>query len=243
MAELMIYERVVPLNQQTHEKLRVRPPKNFTYAARINSVPLLASEFFDASREYPIVFTEGPNGVLPVALLGLREGENLFVGTAGKWDARYVPAFVRRYPFVPAKGDQGELVVCIDEASSCFEGRDGEALFVDGKPSAQLEHAMNFLREFHAAAANTEAFARRLRELGLLRATDSVAKLNDGTQYRLNGLLVVDEAKLRALEVAAVTELFANGSLAAIHAHLISLGNLGGLVDRLSARGKTSKAR
>jgi hypothetical protein len=65
----------------------------------------------------------------PAALLGLREAENLFVDRDGKWDARYVPAFVRRYPFVPGKGPQGELLVCIDEASSCFDAGEGEALF------------------------------------------------------------------------------------------------------------------
>jgi len=91
-------------------------------------VPLLASEFFEAAREYPIVFARGEAGPVPAALLGLREAENLYVDNAGKWDARYIPAFVRRYPFVPGKGAQGELLVCIDEASQCFDTKEGEAL-------------------------------------------------------------------------------------------------------------------
>jgi hypothetical protein len=53
-------------------------------------------------------------------LLGLREAKTCSSTPTGKWDARYVPAFVRRYPFVPAKGPQGDLLVCIDEASPCF---------------------------------------------------------------------------------------------------------------------------
>ena len=236
MSEMMFYERVVALNDQTHAKLKVRPATNFAYAAGTNSVPLLASEFFEAAREYPIVFARGENGPTPAAMLGLREAENLYVNQAGKWDARYVPAFVRRYPFVPGKGAQGELLVCIDEASPCFGTKEGEALFVDGKPSPQLDHAMKFLTEFHQAAAATEALGRRLQELGLLRPADSLAQLSDGTQFRLNGLSVVDEAKLRALERDVVHELFASGTLAVIHAHLISLGNLGALLDRLSRR-------
>lgn len=238
---MIFYERVVALNDQAHARLRMRPATSFAYAAKTNSVPLLASEFFDAAREYPIVFASGEGGPTPAALLGLREAENLYVDREGKWDARYVPAFVRRYPFVPGKGALGELLVCIDEASPCFGTDEGEALFVEGKPSAQLEHAMKFLTEFHQAAAATELLGRRLQELGLLRQTDSLARLNDGTQFRLNGLNVVDEAKLRALDRDAVQELFANGTLAAVHAHLMSLGNLGSLVDRLSRRDVDNK--
>jgi hypothetical protein len=123
----------------------------------VNSVPLLASEFFECAREYPIVFARGQSGPLPAVLLGLRESENLFVDADGKWGARYVPAFVRRYPFVPANGSGGDLLVCIDESSPCFSTTEGEALFADGKPTPQLEHAIKFLREFHQAAAATEA--------------------------------------------------------------------------------------
>ena len=237
MSEMMFYERVVALNDQTHAQLKVRPAKGFAYAAKTNSVPLLASEFFEAAREYPIVFARGDAGPVPAALLGLREAENLYVDNADKWDARYIPAFVRRYPFVPGKGAQGELLVCIDEASQCFDTKEGEALFVAGKPSAQLEHAMKFLADFHQAAASTELLGRRLQELGLLRQADSLAQLNDGSQFRLNGLNVVDETKLRELDRDTVQELFANGTLAVIYAHLMSLGNLGALADRLSRRG------
>ncbi len=237
MSEMMFYERVVALNDQAHAGLKVRPASSFAYAARTNSVPLLAREFFEAAREYPIVFTRGETGPVPAALLGLREAENLYVDRDGKWDARYIPAFVRRYPFVPGKGAQGELLVCIDEASPCFDTEQGEALFVAGKPAAHLEHAMKFLAEFHQATAATELMGRRLQDLGLLRQADSVAQLNDGSRFRLNGLNVVDEVKLRALDSDVVLELFANGTLAAVYAHLMSLGNLGALVDRLGRRG------
>lgn len=109
-------------------------------------------------------------------------------------------------------------------------------MFADGKPTPQLEHAIKFLREFHKAATSTEQLGRRLDELGLLRQAASLAQLKDGQQFRLNGLNVVDEARLRALDKDIVQEMFANASLAVIYAHLISLSNLAGLVDRLSSR-------
>lgn len=234
MSDLLFYERIVPLNERVHGALRVKPVTSFPFARRANSVPILAGEFVDCAREYPIVFARNDQATLPLALLGLREKENLFVKAAGTWDARYVPAFVRRYPFVPGKDDRGQLLVCIDEAAGCFATDTGEPLFQEGKPTRQLEHAIAFLREFQQGAAATEAFAARLDALGLLRDADSLAQLRDGSQYRLRGLRVVDEAKLRALDAAAVAELFANGSLGLIYAHLMSLGNLGRLADRMS---------
>lgn len=236
MSEMIFYERVVALNDKTHADLKVRPADNYLFAAKTNSVPLLISEFLECAREYPIVFTRSEAGYVPAALLGLRESENLFIGPEGKWDARYVPAFVRRYPFVPGKGAQGEMLVCIDEASPCFDTDVGEPLFRAGKPTAQLDHAMKFLGEFHQATLATEALGQRLEALGLLRQADSLAQLNDGRQFRLNGLNVVDESKLRNLDRDVVHELFVAGSLALIHAHIVSLGNLGALADRLSKR-------
>lgn len=241
MSEMLFYERAVPLNAQNHANLKMRPAQGFSYAARSNSAPLLASEFFNCAREYPIVFVRGDAGPVPVALLGLREGENLFVGASGKWDARYVPAFVRRYPFVPAKGAQDELLVCIDEASPCFDASAGEALFAAGKPTAHLQHALKFLTEFHRGALATEAIVHRLDELKLLREADSLAQLNAGGQFRLAGLHVINEARLHALDSAEVHELFANGALGLIYAHLISLGNLAALMERMTRRNAPAK--
>lgn len=236
MSEMMFYEKVVALNDQAHAHLKVRPTSSFDYAAKTNSVPLLATEFFDCAREYPIVFVQADEGPVPAVLLGLRDAENLFVDADGKWDARYIPAFVRRYPFVPGKGDQGQLIVCIDEASPCFGNTEGEALFVDGKPAPQLEHAMKFLAEFHQVAAETQKIGQRLLSLGLLKPADSLARLADGREFRLQGLNVVDETKLRALDKDKVQELFADGTLALIYAQLFSMGSLAGLIDRMSHR-------
>lgn len=242
MAEMMFYERVVALNDQMHAQLKVRPATSFAYATATNSVPLLATEFFDCAREYPIVFVQTDTGPVPAALLGLRDAENLFVDATGKWDARYIPAFVRRYPFVPGTGAQGELIVCIDEASPCFDAQEGESLFASGKPTPQLEHAMKFLSEFHQAAALTQKIGQRLQALGLLRPADSLARMADGSEYRLQGLNVVDEAKLRELDSDKVNELFADGSLGLIYAQLLSMGNLNALVDRMSRRANSDSA-
>lgn len=236
MSELLFYERVVALNEQKHANLRVKPIVRFGFAREANSVPILGAEFGECAREYPIVFTSGSGTLVPAVLLGLRERENLFVGADGKWDGRYVPAFIRRYPFAPGKDAEGQLLVCIDEAAECFDTAQGEPLFTDGKPTKQLDHALNFMREFQQGAAATEALGARLESLGVLRDADSVAQLNDGTRFRLTGLRVVDENKLRALTPDVIHQLFMDGALGLIHAHLISLGNLVRLVNRLDMK-------
>jgi len=65
----------------------------------------------------------------PVALLGITPHENLRVTPEGRWDARYVPAFIRRFPFLTAgvKGTQSPGVF-VDTAWSGFNDDEGEAL-------------------------------------------------------------------------------------------------------------------
>lgn len=240
---MLFYQRIVALSDQTHAHLRMKPQTTFRYAAKINSVPILAGEIAECARYYPIVFGEGENGLVPVALLGLREGENLFVGVDGRWAVPYVPAFVRRYPFIGAKGPDGRVVVCIDETASCLGATEGDPLFAEGAPTAALNHALQFLNEFQAGAAHTEALAARLGSLNLLREADSMAQLKTGQKFRLGGLRVVDENCLRELADADVLDLFRSGGLQMIHLHLLSLGNLGPLLDRLAEREATTKSR
>src|SRR5688500_17547035 len=100
MTQLLIYETAVPVSSERHGKCSIEPGKGHGYARRINSVPLMAVEFPQASAEYAIVFAQSGEDFLPVVILGARQGENLYVGEEDRWNADYVPAFVRRYPFI-----------------------------------------------------------------------------------------------------------------------------------------------
>lgn len=235
MAEMIFYHNVVALNSEVHAGIKIKPPVlGYFYARRTNSVPILANEAAHCALEYPIVFVQGNDGFVPIVLLGLRDSENLYVNISGEWDARYVPAFVRRYPFVPGRDAEGKLVVCIDEKSPCLGTGQGEPLFAEGVPTPRLESAVQFLDEYNQIAMATEALGRRIGELGLLRAADPVVEFTSGEQFRLSGPHVIDEVKLQALDKDTVHELFISGALGLIHAHLVSLGNFSGLLDRLS---------
>lgn len=246
MASTLFYERPVILNRERHRHSRLAPaPSHFAFAARANALPIATTEFGEAARHYPIVFVGEEGGLFGVAaLVGLTRDENLLVDAQGRWAAgTYVPAFARRYPFVLAHGVEGQpqdqLTVCIDEvyAGLSVDGQgEGEALFdADGKETPYLQRVLEFLSAFHQDVQRTTAFAQRLKELGLL-VSKSITVERRGTRQTLEGVWIVDEARLRGLDDTRVVELFRANYLPWIEAHLLSLGNLQQLAARLDVR-------
>ena len=236
MANLLFYENPVALNKVDHKNIKIRSQHNqYDFARKTNSVILAGVEFSEAAKEYPVVFANAGENVVPVALLGLRNEENLFVDEDGHWDARYVPAFVRRYPFVLADTDQeGQRMVCIDEAYEGFNDEDGEALFDGGEPTPLLKQAIDFLEEYQRQYVRTERFIQRLKDNDLLVSLNARVDMVNGQQFGLAGLLVVDEKKLLELPDEKAMELFRSGELAWIYCHLMSLGCMSRMVDRIS---------
>lgn len=238
MADQGYYRRPVLLDRERHRRRRVRAASGFGFARNAASVVLAGVEFSEAGKEYAIVFTRGAAGkVVPVAVLGLRGGENLFVDDAGGWDARYVPAFVRRYPFVLAEMPGQSLAVCIDEAYPGWNVAEGEPLFdAEGSQTPFLKNALEFLTQYQREHQRTEAFCRRLDEAGLLKEMNARAQLADGRAFAVDGLLVVDEQKLLALPDTTALAMFRAGELHLVAMHLASLSNLQRLVDRMARK-------
>ena len=240
MASLLFYDKPVPLNVDTHLKTRLGTlDGNFAFSAHTNSIPLAAIEFFDVAREYPIAFTgkEG-DALFPIALLGVRHSENLFINAEGKWEGRYIPAFVRRYPFVLAeKQNADDFNVYLDESYPGFGAADGERLFTDsGEHTPLLKQALEFLSTYQGEIRRTRLFVERLQALDLLiQRVVQVVRQGD-TPIVLQGFSVVDEERLMKLDDASMLELAKSGYLAWIYAHLMSLGNVQRLSERLEAR-------
>ncbi len=234
----IFYRNPVPLNSEIHANLTVSPsPQGFAFAAAARTVLLATVEFYDASRQFPIIFREtADNGILPVVLLGLEEHENLFVDAAGNWSGHYIPAYIRRYPFITTHGNEGDETVCFDEAYDGFNLEGGAALFENGEPSAKTREIQAFLQDYLVKMRESSQFGAMLLQAGLLRQIDAQANLGDGRSYALNGLLVVDEQKLAQLPDIDIVKLFRSGMLALIHAHLLSLRNLKTLIERKAQR-------
>jgi hypothetical protein len=239
MKTLLMYERLVPIDREQHRQLRIHSgPGRLGFARETNSMLLAATELPLAALDYPCVFVQSGDQHTLVTLVGLRDKENLLVNEAGDWaEHTYVPAFVRRYPFVLAEQPgSDQMTLCIDEAFDGLDKTTGEALFDEqGQNTPYLTQLQNFLLSYHQDMLATARFANRLNELGLLVERSIDFQLN-GERLTLNGFKVIDETKLRALPPDTVQELFSSGALGWVHAHLLSLNNVNKLGARLGQR-------
>lgn len=237
MSALPFYQNVVALNVDAHKNLKISPTGSYRFADKATAIPIVAGEFVDIARQSPIAFLRIDGGkLLPVALVGLPGGDNLYVDAHGNWSAPYVPAFVRRYPFVFAETGVDQLTLCIDRDYAGFDEDAGQPLFEpDGQPAAAVKDALALLTEFQRQHALTQQFAKRLEDAGLLMEATANASLPDGSSFTLQGLLVVDENKFRNIPDALLKEWFSSGELGLVYAHLISLGTLLELLRRQPA--------
>ena len=232
----LFYADAKPISVSAHADLSVKTGEDFSFATDANAVPLLAAEFPAASVEYPIVFAGSNEALMPVALLGARGRRNLFLDGAGKWNARYVPAFVRRYPFVFAQSPDGErLALCIDEQyTGCNRDGRGERLFdADGERTAYLEQVIGFLRAYQQQHTRTRAFCDKLRSLDLIVPAEAILRGDTDDRPALSGLRVIDRQKLKALDAKTVFALLQRDELELLFQHLHSLANLRALGERL----------
>ena len=241
MADLLFYQKVVSLNLEDHGDLCLSTQSDYRFTAGANAVPLVVAEFFEAAKYYPIIFAPNAEGVImPLALLGLRSGENVFVGEDGGWTVPYVPAFVRRYPFAPAgsAARPEQFTVCIDESSPLLSKEGGERLFDDqGNVTDCLRNAMKFLEDFQKQTIRTAAAIERFAKHGLLREADAVLRASNEETLKYPGVRIVDEQARDALSDEAALELFRAGELAAVYAHQASLSNFGRLIERRASAG------
>lgn len=235
----ILYEQIAALNSETHRGLRYASRTSYAFADRTNAIPLTVAEFVAAGRHYPIVFAGTGADTHCVAVLGLTDAENLFVDRHGHWLAdRYVPAYVRRYPFilVPRSGGN-DLALCFDARSEFLGGDAGAPLFDDaGGQTEDLKRIVEFAGEYQNSLELTRRFAADVDRLGLLDEVSADIALRIGGRYRLGGLRVVSRRKLVDLTEKTAREFIANGYLELIYLHLASLAGFQLLVDELAAR-------
>ncbi|WP_435106570.1 SapC family protein [Arhodomonas sp. AD133] len=230
MAQMIFYQNIIPLDREQHRDLRVRNRPGYAPQAReTHYVPLGGAEFFQAARDYPIVFSGEGDTLGPVALLGLREGENLFLDDHDQWRGGvHLPAFVRRYPFILADNGEGSgFSIGVDEDSEVLSRAEGDPLFTDdGEYSEALNGYIRLMQEFYQDMQRTRALTQRLVDLDVLveRAVEIGAP--DGRTFQLGGLKFVDEQRLAGLSDEQLVALQRDGYLGRVYAHLVSVGNL-----------------
>lgn len=241
--QALFYRQVEPVSSERHADLCVDTQVGHAFAARVNFVPLTVSEFQAGSHHYPIVFLAQGDLYVPVALLGYGHEQNLFLTTEGGWDCEYVPAYVRRYPFIMANlTEQQTFTLCIDRAAeACNEAGRGERLFlIGGGRSAYLERMLTFVQQYQADFDASTRFAARLHSWDLLEQMQAQVALGSGEKLSLGGFLTVSRDRLRALSGEQLRALAADDSLELVYRHLFSLDGFGPLLDRHAARRQTA---
>lgn len=229
----LFYRRPELLHAERHANLGLSQDICYTFAGEAVSLPLNAVEVPIAARDYPIVFAGDP--AVPLAIVGLKAGRNLFVRPNGSWEpGRYVPAYVRRYPFaLVGRESPDQFSLCIDMASERIVGEGGAPLFEDGKPSKLTQDALQFCAAFERKAATTRKAVAALKDKALLKPNEATVRLADGHQISMTDFAVIDEARLGALSDEDFLALRRAGALPAIYGHLASQASWSELVRRL----------
>lgn len=238
----ILYKNLQPLSSSLHKDFRTRGAERGPDFARAHAIPLTIDEFVAAQRFFPIVFSVGENPV-PLGLMGLNEGVNVFVDEDGKLlGPMYVPAYVRRYPWMLAKlnSEAEELSLCFDPSSELVgDFAEGQPLFEGDKPSETLNQILKFCEEFEMAAQRTNAFMNELKELDLLIDGEvSIQPAGSDKPFIYRGFKMVAEEKLRDLPSETLHRIHQNGILPLLTAHLFSLALIRDVFGKQMASGK-----
>ena len=238
----LFYQDLMPLNSRDHGKWHSRPTDKAGWLVGQHAIPLTVEEFPQAGRDFPIIFTSGDNPV-PLALMGLHEGVNVFVDDEGKLlDDVYVPAYVRRYPFLLAKlsPNAEELSLCFDPTSDLVgEFDEGTALFDEDKPSEVTQSMLNFCQQFEEAGMRTGAFVEELKKHKLLMDGEVAIQVEGQEQpYVYRGFQMVNQEVLREIRGDVLRGWNQSGLLPLLYAHLFSLDLVRELFGRQVRQGK-----
>jgi len=230
------YKEILPLYK--NNKVRLPAPGALPeFCKQLNAIPVSYSEFSVACRDYPLVFTSGDNGqtYAPVAVLGLANGENLFLAD-GAWDRSvYLPAYVRRHPFCMARVnldnvEQADRLICVEKA---YLDEQGETLFdAQGKALPKWLPIEKLLQEYEADLERSREMSGILADYSLLEPFAMQAQPKTGAAMNLTGMYRVAEKKLESLTANPLKNLIRKGVMGRIYAHLISLDNFARLLDR-----------
>ncbi|MEL6259333.1 MAG: SapC family protein [Pseudomonadota bacterium] len=237
--KVMFYEQPEPLSVEQHGSLGVRRIEQpFAFLRPAHAVPVTVTEFGMAAGSFPVIFVGEDR--TPVSVMGVRQGQNLYVTADGATEPDYyVPAFVRRYPFVFASDNNSDrLLLCIDRKAPMVSEQSEVAFFENGEPSKFTQDAIEFCKEFERQRRATVDFVNLLTKFDLFEQKTVAFQPRDaagaeaGPQQKIADYFAVSEQKLNALAPEQFMELRNNGAIGAIYAHLVSLLNWPRVIQR-----------
>ncbi|MGB1076742.1 MAG: SapC family protein [Bdellovibrionales bacterium] len=220
----LFYKQPAPLDAKKHAKLALKENFGLGFTKGINAVPVNLIEFPQICHFYPIAFSPDSNAT-PVAILGLRDNENLFLTSKNEWvEETYIPAYIRRYPFIFSEiPDSDQLTLCVDTNDEIVDEKGKQKFFDDeGKPTALSQNALEFCKSYHAAAQQTVEFSQALDQSGLLVERAAEITVAGDKKINFSGFRIIDEKKFAELDEKTFLEWRAKGWLPFVYAHLFS---------------------
>ncbi len=235
----ILYRQPVAISREQHANWGLQFPAvgRYAFARQAAILPVVGAEFPQLSLEYPLVFVDTPSGVNAAVVVGLLPNQNLFLTDEGDWRGNYVPAYIRRYPFISATaGDSSHFTLCVDAA---YEGlvtencADDQRFWTsDGQEGPAIANILPLVRDYHAATESTARFASSLREWGLLEPMDVQVELKNGRKHIINGLSRIVPERISALSNERIVAMVKSGRMEWVYAHINSLQHFRALLER-----------
>ena len=225
------------LDKEKHRKLRVKTGYGAALGDAVMYVMTYPMEFRDIQGCYPILFTKDPNtgGFFAAAVFGFEADQNLFLHNDG-WDASYIPAMVRRQPFLMATGGEGNNqapVVSLDLDHPRVGQDEGEALFdSEGRPTEFLDQKIALLDKLHRGLQHGRGFIDTLLEHELLEQITLDIAFNDGSKKSVQGFYTIAEERLYRLKGDVLESLNQAGYLQPVFMALASLSRMRDVIER-----------
>ncbi|MDD2369504.1 MAG: SapC family protein [Sulfuricurvum sp.] len=225
-----MYTNIELINTITHKNTAIKSYNSFSYAKEMISAPITVAEFYECCKDYPIVFVKDAEANWSASsMLGYEEKKNLFINDNGEWEKlRYVPASIRRYPFIFVHQENNQLSLGIQSDAKRDEPTDEERRLFneEGQPSEFLNTVLEFMNRFQNDAAATNSFIKQLDEWELLEERTAQITTPDQKNYQINGFYTINEEKLHCLSKKKRQDICDKNGYLLITAHLISLSNI-----------------
>ena len=246
-----LHKEPIALDTVLHRDLRLKNEMNaIPRLAPFTSFMVSVSEFGDTALNFPILFVRaapdalGKDTVAPVAVFGMKPGENLFVTADNKWDAGYVPAMLRAYPFTMARIEGSDRwAIVFDNTWEGMSRTEGLPLFNEkGEATELLNGIHKFVQDLETDLERTRQACAALLEMKLLKPMRFDATLASGESLSVDGFMTVDEEALAKLPDAQIAQMYRNGLLGLLQIHTLSLNNMRRLLDRRLAQANAASA-
>lgn len=227
------------LNNVDHQDLKVITERSADYGDDVMFAMTFPHEFRDIQACYPILFhRDDKDNFYPMALLGFEQGQNLFLDPSG-WQAPYVPAMIRREPFLigfQASKEGGDAeqarMMSLDMDHPRVSNETGERLFQPlGGRTPYLEDAANLLEIIYQGHEQNKQFVAALQENDLIESVTFDITLNDGSRNQLLGFYAINEEKLQQLPGSTLESFSKAGFLMPIFMVLASTTNMRTLIE------------